>query len=217
MLAAWHAPQTRPTKDMDFLSRMPNDVQSVANVVREICAIAEESDGLRFDPESIVATTIKEDADYEGVRITFKGHLQNARVHMQIEMGFGDTVVPDPIPISYPTILDHAPPQIRVYPRETKVAEKFLVTVKLGQLNSRIRDFFDIWMLSRNFDFDGALLAYAITQTFSNRGTQIESMPVAFQAKFTADATKQASWDGFCRKSRLDFAPDSHAAVGVAI
>lgn len=217
MLAAWQAPETRPTKDMDFLGQMPNDVQSVVNVVREICGIAEESDGLRFDPESIEATTIKEDADYEGVRITFLAHLQNARVHMQIDMGFGDTVVPDPIRISYPTILDHVPPQIRGYPRETTVAEKFEAMVKLGQLNSRIRDFFDIWMLSRNFDFDGALLANAITQTFSNRGTQIESMPVAFQAIFTADATKQAQWNGFCRKSRLDFAPDSLAAVGVAI
>lgn len=124
MLTAWNAPRSRPTKDIDFLARMSNEVDVVANVVREVCTVAELSDGLSFDPESIEAVVIKEDADYEGVRVTFLGHLQNARIHMQIDMGFGDVVVPDPIQISYPTILDHDAPQIRGYPRETTLCRE---------------------------------------------------------------------------------------------
>ncbi|MDG1808923.1 MAG: nucleotidyl transferase AbiEii/AbiGii toxin family protein [Pirellulaceae bacterium] len=217
MLTAWNAPRSRPTKDIDFLARMSNEVDVVANVVREVCTVAELSDGLSFDPESIEAVVIKEDADYEGVRVTFLGHLQNARIHMQIDMGFGDVVVPDPIQISYPTILDHDAPQIRGYPRETTIAEKFEAMVKLGLLNSRIRDFFDVWMLSRQFDFDGPTLTSAITRTFANRETEIESMPVAFLPEFTTDNAKQAQWQGFCRKSRIDFAPDSLEEVGQSI
>ncbi|MCP4885002.1 MAG: nucleotidyl transferase AbiEii/AbiGii toxin family protein [Planctomycetaceae bacterium] len=217
MLTAWKAPQSRPTKDMDFLARMSNDLGSVTKVIREVCSVAEPSDGLIFDPDSIEAVVIKEDADYEGVRITFLGYLQNARIHMQIDMGFGDVVVPEPSEISYPTILDHNAPRIRAYPRETTIAEKFEAMVKLGLLNSRIRDFFDVWMLSRQFNFDGATLANAISQTFANRQTEIEVLPVSFLPEFTADDAKQAQWKAFCRRSRIDFAPDSLEEVGKAV
>ncbi len=137
MLAAWNAPRSRPTKDIDLLARMSNEVDVVANVVREVCTVVEPSDGLSFDPDSIEAVVIKEDADYEGVRVTFLGHLKNARIHMQIDMGFGDVIVPEPMQITYPTILDHDAPQIRGYPRETTIAEKFEAMVKLGLLNRR--------------------------------------------------------------------------------
>ena len=217
MLTAWNAPRSRPTKDIDFLARMSNEIDAVANVVRDVCTVVEPSDGLSFEPESIEAVVIKEDADYEGVRVTFLGHLQNARIHMQIDVGFGDVVNPEPVQITYPTILDHDAPQIHGYPRETTIAEKFEAMVKLGSLNSRIRDFFDIWMLSRQFDFEGPMLANAIAQTFTNRDTAIESMPVAFQPEFTTDDGKQAQWKGFCRKSRIDFAPESLEEVGQSI
>ncbi len=95
MLTAWRAPSTRPTKDIDLLARMPNDVDSVVGVVRDICEQRVEPDGLMFDTNSMEGRVIKEDADYEGVRVNFLGHLQNARVHMQIDMGFGDVVVPE--------------------------------------------------------------------------------------------------------------------------
>jgi len=188
---------------------MPNETGIVAGVVRDICEMADETDGLSFDSESLEAVVIKEDADYEGVRVTFLGHLQTARIHMQIDMGFGDVVVPAAIDISYPTILDHDPPQIKGYPRETTVAEKYEAMVKLGQLNSRIRDFFDVWMLSRQFEFDGPVFSRAIRETFANRGTDIDIDPVAFKPEFASDTTKQTQWTGFCRKSRIDFAPDS--------
>lgn len=217
MLTAWQAPQSRPTKDIDFLAKMPNDLESVAAAVREVCEMPDSSDGLVFQSASLNAAVIKEDADYEGVRVTFLGFLQNARIHMQIDMGFGDVVVPAPVAMSYPTILDHDPPQIYGYPQETAIAEKFEAMVKLGQLNSRIRDFFDVWMLSRQFEFDGATLARAIRETFANRGTEIDVDPTAFKPVFASSPAKQSQWTGYCRKSRIGFAPNSLKEVCDAI
>ena len=209
MLTAWRAPSTRPTKDIDFLAEMPNDVDSVMGVVKDICLQGVDPDGLTFDVDSIEGRVIKEDADYEGVRVTFLGYLQNARVNMQIDMGFGDVVVPGVAMLEYPTILDHDVPKLSGYSRETTIAEKFEAMVKLGQINSRIRDFFDIWLLLRQFDFEGPVLARAVQETFANRGTAIKPDPVALTAEFAADASKMRQWTGFLRKSRIDFAPDT--------
>jgi len=209
MFAAWETSLTRPTKDIDLLAYMANDVETAANTVKDIGNIRDESDGIEFDLDSIETTVIKEDADYEGVRVTFKAELKGAKIHMQIDMGFGDVVAPEPQLMTYPTILDHTPPKIRGYPAETVIAEKFEAMVKLGQLNSRIRDFYDVWSLSKQFDFDGEILRNAIVGTFANRETDVVVHPVAFQPVFTQDDAKQKQWNGFCRKSRLESAPDS--------
>jgi hypothetical protein len=160
---------------------------------------------------------IKEDADYEGVRLTFRAYLQNARVQMQIDLGFGDVVFPHPTLTDYPTILDYPAPKLRGYTRETAVAEKFEAMTKLGQLNSRLKDFFDIWLLSRQFDFDGPTLAAAITQTFANRKTPMASRPVALTEAFAEDPVKAAQWRGFLRKSRLESAPKELGQVVQAL
>jgi predicted nucleotidyltransferase component of viral defense system len=207
MLTAWRAPTTRPTKDIDFLARMRNDVDTVVGVVKEICAQDVDPDGLLFDIRSVDGRVIKEDADYEGVRVTLLSHLQKARVNMQIDTGFGDVVVPGAAMLEYPTILDYDAPKVRGYSRETTIAEKFEAMVKLGQINSRIRDFFDIWLLLRQFDFEGPLLARAVRETFANRGTAINPDPVALTAEFAADPSKTRQWAGFVDKSRIDFAP----------
>jgi predicted nucleotidyltransferase component of viral defense system len=207
MLTAWRAPATRPTKDIDFLARIPNDVDSVVGIVKEVCSQEVDPDGLVFDLDSAEGRVIKEDADYEGVRVTFLGHLQKARVNMQIDMGFGDVVVPGAPKLQYPTILHHDAPKLSGYRRETTVAEKLEAMVKLGQINSRIRDFFDIWLLSRQFDFEGRVLAQAIRETFANRGTAVNPVPVAFTAEFATDRSRTLQWTGFLRKARIDFAP----------
>lgn len=217
MLTAWRAPSSRPTKDIDFLAKMPNDVDSVVQVVREVCQQEVEPDGLEFDGDNLKGRIIKEDAEYEGIRVNFRAMLQNARIHMQIDTGFGDVVVPSAVAMEYPTILDHDPPRLNGYSRETTVAEKFEAMVKLGQLNSRIRDFFDIWLLARQFDFDGRSLADAVQRTFANRGTAIHAEPVALTHEFASNATKQTQWSGFCRKSRIEFAPETLQGVCDAI
>jgi predicted nucleotidyltransferase component of viral defense system len=207
MFNAWQAPRLRPTKDIDLLGHMDNDAESLALVMREVCRQPVEPDGITFEPESFRTFLIKEDADYEGVRLTFRDLLGNARIPMQIDVGFGDVIFPGPETTDYPTILDYAAPRLRGYARETVVAEKFEAMVKLGLLNSRMKDFYDIWLLSRQFDFDGMKLAMAIEKTFTHRATAVVAQPAAFAPAFTADETKRLQWAAFVRKSRLDDAP----------
>lgn len=213
MFNTWHVPTSRPTKDIDLLGHMDNSTDVLATTMRDVCCQAVEADGLVFDPDTIEAVVIKEDAEYEGVRVTFLGKLENARVAMQIDIGFGDVVYPAPEMTDYPTILDHAAPRLRGYRRETAVAEKFEAMVKLGFLNSRMKDFFDVWLLSRQFDFDGFKLGAAIQATFANRGTTITAEPTAFSPAFATDPTKAAQWRAFVRKSRLAEAPSNFTTV----
>ena len=135
--------------------------------------------------------------------MTFLAYLQNAKIHMQLDMGFGDVLTPAAALTQYPTILDLTAPQLWAYSRETVIAEKFEAMVKLGQLNSRMKDFFDIWFLSQQFSFDGSVLADAITKTFSHRQTALVATPLALTQAFASDAAKAAQWRGFLRKSRI--------------
>jgi hypothetical protein len=213
MFNVWRAPTSRPTKDIDLLGHMESNVEALAAVMRDVCSQPVEADGIVFDPHSVQGMLIKEDADYEGVRVTFRGSLENARIPMQIDIGFGDVMFPGPEVNVYPTILDYAPPTLRGYSRETSVAEKFEAMVKLGLLNSRMKDFYDIWVLSRQFDFDGIKLATAIEKTFSHRGTTVVASPAALTPAFATDPAKVTQWDAFVRKSRLTDVPTDLAAV----
>tara|TARA_R110002111_G_scaffold185031_3_gene250886 strand:+ start:960 stop:1880 length:921 start_codon:yes stop_codon:yes gene_type:complete len=207
MLNVWQTSTSRPTRDIDFLGKMDNNVNAIVVVIREICQLAVESDGLVFKVDNLMGQAIKEDADYSGVRVTFQAILQNARVPMQIDIGFGDVVVPEASLSDYPTILEFGVPRLQTYPRETVVAEKLEAMVKLGQLNSRMKDFYDLWLLARQFEFNGTLLSTAITQTFQNRQTSLVEQPVALTPTFTENPEKQKQWQGFLRKSRLEIAP----------
>ncbi len=217
MLAMWEVARTRPTRDIDLLGNVANDIQPIVAVVREICCQKVEPDGLEFDVDSVRGERIAEETEYEGVRVRFRGRLGTARVSMQIDVGFGDVVVPGPVAMEYPTILDLPAPRIRGYTRESVIAEKFHTMVRKGLLNSRLRDFFDVWALSRQFDFDGGALAAAVRGTFARRDLEITPRPVALTEEFAADTAKATQWRGFLRKSRLDGAPGELAEVVEAI
>ena len=135
--------------DIDFLGRIDNSVEGIENVIREICSQEVEPDGITFDISSISGERIKEDADYEGVRARFPAFLGNARVVIQIDIGFGDIIVPGPVEIEYPVILNLPKPHLKGYTRESAIAEKFQAMLALGIVNSRMKDFFDIWLLAR--------------------------------------------------------------------
>ena len=203
MLSVWEAPLSRPTMDIDLLGRIGNSVEAIISVTRVICRQEVEQDGIAFDITSIVGRRITEDADYEGVRIRFKGYLDTAQIAMQLDIGFGDKVVLSPELTDYPTILDLPAPKLYGYSRESTIAEKFEAMVKLGILNSRMKDFFDIWLMLRQFDFEGQKLTEAIEKTFSARGTNIDMKPIAFTNSFAEESTKVAQWRGFIRKNRL--------------
>lgn len=203
LFRVWDTPDSRATRDIDFLAYMDNTPDELAKVVREACSIEYEDDGLLFDPESVDAQRIKEDADYEGVRIRFRAYLGKARITMQVDVGFGDIVHPDVTDATYPTLLDLPPPMLRIYSPESVVAEKAQAMVHLGSLNSRMKDFYDIWRMSRQFDFEGTTLVEAVKSTFDNRGTSM----IAFD-ELAADLLRTESfekqWMAFLSKAQLD-------------
>ncbi len=184
-LLAWNAPTIRPTKDIDLLGEFDNDIEVITQVVSEICKQdVDPDDGLVFDTKEITGIKIKEDADYQGVRVRFLSYLDTAKVTMQIDIGFGDPVYPKPEMNIYPTLLDLPAPNLLSYSKETTIAEKLEAMVKLGELNSRMKDFYDIWLLSRQFQFNGLDLQKAITATFSQRGTELPSEAEVFTESF---------------------------------
>lgn len=207
LFTAWGAPMSRPTMDIDLLGKTKNTIEAVTGAIAEICETTVEADGLVFGADSLRAERIAEDANYEGIRVRFIGHLGTARVNMQLDIGFGDVVVPRVQQVKYPTILNMPEPHLRCYSRETTVAEKYEAMAKLGILNSRMKDFYDIWLLSRLYEFDGAVLAKAISETFAHRGTLIEPEPIALKDEFTADTTKQIQWQAFATKGVMEDVP----------
>ena len=217
MLRVWEAPLSRPTMDIDLLGRIDNSIETIVEVTRQICRQEVEPGGIAFDVTGIEAENIAEDADYEGIRIRFRGSLDTARFIIQLDIGFGDIVFPSPEPTNYPTLLDLPAPRLRGYSRESTIAEKLEAMVKLGILNSRMKDFFDMWLMLRQFDFEGPILAEAISKTFSTRGTNIQAKPIALARAFGEDPEKAAQWRGFIRKNRLKDVPQNFAEVITAI
>ncbi|MCL4851114.1 MAG: nucleotidyl transferase AbiEii/AbiGii toxin family protein [Bryobacteraceae bacterium] len=203
LLTAWRAPVTRPTIDIDLAGRTSNELDHIRSVVAELCQLNVEPDGLEFDPASIEVRRIKEDADYEGVRVRFSATLAKARIPMQIDIGFGDVIVPKPINVEYPAMLEFPPPLLRAYPKETVVAEKLEALTLLGMLNSRIKDYYDVALLARMYSFGGALLVEAIRSTFLHRGTAAEASPVGLTEAFSSDPARAIQWRAFVRRSRL--------------
>lgn len=203
LLTAWKAPVTRPTIDIDLAGRISNDPERIRSVVGEICGLDSEPDGLVFELASIEVRLIKEDAEYEGVRVRFHATLAKARIPMQIDIGFGDVIVPKPGKVEYPAMLEFPPPVLRAYPKEAVVAEKLEALTVLGTLNSRMKDYYDLALLARLYPFDGAVLVEAIGATFRHRGTEIEAEPVGLTAAFLSNPARVVQWRAFIRRSRL--------------
>lgn len=213
LFTAWRAPMYRPTRDIDLLGRMSNDLDSIVAAFSDVCRQEVEGDGLTFDEGRVSAERITEDADYQGVRVFIHSRLGNARIALHIDIGFDDVVVPAPSDLDYPTILDLPAPRLRGYSRESVVAEKFEAMVKLGELNSRMKDFHDLWFLARNFDFDGAVLLQAIAATFSHRGTPPQAQPVALTAQFSRHDDKRRQWAAFLHRGQPSGMPDDFAQI----
>ena len=203
LFEVWTHEQYRPTRDADFLARGDNSPERFVQIFREIPAAQVEDDGLRFDPKTVKAERIKEDADYEGVRVTFTALLDKARIPIQIDVGFGDAITPGPVVTQYPTLLDLPAPRLLAYPRETVVSEKPEAIVKLGIANSRMKDFHDLHSLSATFEFDGNILAEAVRVTFAHRRIDLpaDGMPLAFTPEFHEDQGKVRQWNAFCTKN----------------
>jgi hypothetical protein len=215
MLRAWRAPLQRPTMDIDMLGRTSNDEAQIRTLLQEVLAVEVPPDGLVFDASRIITERIAEDADYEGIRLRFPALLGTARITVQIDIGFSDRVYPGPEEVKLPTILDFPPPRLLGYTRESAIAEKFEAMIALGELNSRMKDFYDIWLLSRQFDFDGQILAEAIAQTMDHRHTALPDEVSAFSERFIT--AKQAQWRAFRNRLGQEHIPVEFSAVVTAI
>lgn len=208
----WFDVPHRPTHDADFLGFGSAEIPHIEELFRDICRI-EVEDGIVFQPDTVKAAEIRKEANYAGVRVTLLGMLDSARCPVQIDIGFGDAVVPGPDEVHYPVILGEMPgPHLHVYPRYTVVAEKLEALTSLGMLNSRMKDYFDLWILAKHSDFDGQILSRAVAATFDRRRTAVPNgVPIGLSDEFISDAQKGKQWQAFLRKNALD--PMSLATV----
>ncbi len=201
LFALWGDAPHRATRDIDLLGYGDPDPEISATAFRDICVGAGQ-DGVEFRADTVRALAVREGAAYVGVRVTLEARLGQARQGLQVDIGFGDAVVPAPGAIAYPTLLDQPAPMLRAYPRETVVAEKFQALTALGMANSRMKDFFDLGVLARDYSFDGGTLVAALAATFARRQTAPpEESPLALTPAFAA--AKEAQWRAFARRTAL--------------
>ncbi len=201
----WYDVPRRPTRDADLLGFGADDIDSLAAVFRDVCTI-EIDDGIAFDAGSVKAVEIRKEAGYGGVRVDLRATLDGAQLTLQIDIGFGDVVTPAPETVSYPVLLDDLPaPVLRAYPKYTVIAEKFHALCSLGMVNSRMKDYFDLWMLLRDGDLDDAEVTRAIQATFTRRRTALpDGVPAGLSDAFATVAGKQAQWRAFVTRNKLN-------------
>jgi len=205
LFTVWSQRPHRATKDIDLLGYGTPDAGRLEAIFRELCAIPAPDDGLSFLESTVRAEPIREEAVYDGIRVTFVAKLGTAKVPVQVDVGFGDATNPPPELVEIPALLDSPPTRLMGYRRELVVAEKFHAMVDLGLANSRMKDFFDIWFLSRHFSFDGKDLAVAITATFERRRILLPKVPpLALTSTFTDDPNKRMQWVAFTKRARID-------------
>lgn len=193
----WMEHGHRTTKDLDLLGFGEAGIPRLVALFQELCDM-DEADGLAFQRSSVRGEEIREGQLYQGIRITFRVLLGNARIPVQVDIGFGDAVVPAPEATDYPSLLDLPRPRIRAYPREAVIAEKVHAMVVLGLANSRMKDYFDVWQILRRFELDPTLLGASIQATFARRGTPLpKELPTGLSPAFAQDRAKQAQWKAF--------------------
>ncbi len=207
LVTTWFDGPFRPTRDLDLLGFGAPDADVMVHVFREICGI-EANDGVVFDIPGLVVDRIREELEHGGLRITTTATIGGARIRTAIDVGFGDAIEPGIADLELPVLLDLPSPRLRAYSRETVIAEKFQAMVMLGRSNSRMKDFYDIWMLSRSYEFDPDRLAQAIAATFDRRKTPIPTeLPDALTRAFAEDPVKQKQWISFIEA--IEVKPDS--------
>lgn len=202
MMLVWLGETIRPTRDADLLGLGEMDKAALLKIFQEICAIKIEPDGMEYLPDSVIVDDIRKNDPYGGRRIKLKSMLGSANLSLQIDVGIGDAIVPEPVWLDYPSLLNFPKAHLRAYQPETSIAEKLHAIVVLGLPNSRMKDFFDIAVLAERDHFDGATLSMAIKATFERRGTSVpSSTPIGLTLEFAANSAKQQQWNGITQIS----------------
>ena len=216
LYVVWGGKTYRPTRDLDLLGYGAPSAEVVVACFRTLCSLEVEDDGLQFLPDSVRVEEIREETEYGGIRAHVKALLGKARIDLQVDIGFGDVVVPEPVEVDFPTLLGGPAPRIRAYSPESVIAEKLHAAAVLGDANSRMKDFYDLFNLSRLFSFEGLALTKAIEATFKRRGTPLPALFPISSAFFEQD-THARQWRGYLTKTGLAAAPQNFTAVGEAL
>ena len=218
LFALWGGSVYRPTRDLDFTGYGNSNADDVIATFKEVCAVPAPDDGLSFDATTVTVEPIRDDAEYGGSRARLRVMLDNARIEMQIDIGFGNAIEPDANDVQYPTLLDAPAPNIKAYPHEAVVAEKLHTLVVLGERTSRMKDLYDLHTLAAQFSFDGARLTRAITATLKRRNTKIESaLPAGLAPRFFAEDVRAAQWRSYLDRNKLPGAPRDFTQAGERI
>jgi len=204
LFTLWFDQPHRPTKDLDLLGIGANDIPAIEQAVKEVCSI-DYDDGLEFISDSIKGEVIREDLAYQGVGVKFTAKLGSIVIPLQVDVGTGDAVTPGPETAEFPALLDFPAARLKVYPKETVVAEKFEAMVRFGMANGRMKDFWDLRYMIEEFEFDGPLLQKAIQSTFERRDTKLpDTLPVALTETFAKDKRLVDLWNAFTNRNRLE-------------
>lgn len=203
LFATWPENAFRPTGDLDLLGKGNPSPEAIVDVFRRICVVDAPEDGIVYDTASIRVEPVREADKYQGARIRLDGRLDRAVITVQVDIGFGDHVYPEPEPQDFPTLLPHLPkPRVFMYPPETVVAEKFEAMIRFGEGNGRIKDFYDLWLTSRIFPFDLPILVEAVSGTLRRRETAFpKQIPVGLTDAFALIAAERGFWTGFLRRT----------------
>ncbi len=199
MLMVWDPMSHRATVDIDLLAKTSNSIANLQKIINEICAIEVIPDGVMFASQSLKLSEAQLEAEYHGISATFSAQLFTAKLPMRIDFGFSDTILPQPAKVKYPTLLDLPAPELKGYTPQTSIAEKFESIIRLGFANTRMKDFYDIWLLIQQFDFDRKELQGIIQQVLKNRGTIVEAPPIAFLESFYDNSIKRDKWNSFLK------------------
>lgn len=207
LFLVWRGQNFRVTRDVDLLCFGTQDLDHMAALFREVCGLECPEDGILFLPETVKVSTIRDDQEYAGLRIILNGNLHGARIPVQVDVGFGDVVTPDPEPIRFPTLLEGPAPEMLAYPRHTMVAEKLEALVRLGIASSRMKDIYDLSLLSKLFVFEGGILLDAVIKTFNRRKTDFpDGVPMSLSEMFARDRIKKEQWAAFLRRTNPEMA-----------
>ena len=219
LFALWEPGLHRVTRDLDLLGFGHPSPERLADIFRELCRLEVEADGVDFNARSVVCEDIRTQDEYAGIRVKLRATVGKAMVPLQADVGYGDALPVAPEEITFPVLLGMAAPKLRAYARETVVAEKLEAIVKLGMLNSRFKDYFDLHFLARKFPFEGALLAKSIAGTFARRGTAFpEGLPAGLTPMFATDPAKIRGWQAFWKKAGLkDEAPALDSVIQLLV
>ena len=212
LLAGMGLSMARTTRDIDFLGLFPGNSDAVGASIRDIGNVHLD-DGLVYKFDNLSIEAMSDDQEYPGIRLKFEAWLGKAKIPMQIDVGFGDAMVPAALDMTYPTLLDMEPPVVKAYSVETIVAEKFEASLDLAELNSRMKDFYDIWILNHEYPFQGAVLQESITATCTRRSTPLSSRGLVFSKEFADRSDKQAQWTTFLRKTQITGIPEDFPVI----